>query len=82
MSAVSIHRGISKDLLSHIHAGSFDATIRIWDTRYVLVGIITTNACLLIAAIRSYNMQPIQVLEDPKDSVMSVQVRGVEIVAG
>lgn len=37
---------------------------------------------LLIVGVRSYNMQPIQVLEDPKDSVMSVQVRDVEIVAG
>ena len=37
---------------------------------------------LLTVVARSYNMQPIQVLEDPKDSVMSVQVRGVEIVAG
>lgn len=32
--------------------------------------------------LRSSNFQPIQIIEDCKDSVMSVDIKGVEIVAG
>ncbi|KAI9315948.1 WD40-repeat-containing domain protein [Dichotomocladium elegans] len=40
------------------------------------------DATIRIWDCRSSNFQPIQVLEDSKDSVMSVQVRGAEIIAG
>jgi mitogen-activated protein kinase organizer 1 len=40
------------------------------------------DATVRLWDIRSSNFQPIQVIEDFKDSVMSVDVQGVEIVTG
>ncbi|RCH82329.1 hypothetical protein CU098_000683, partial [Rhizopus stolonifer] len=40
------------------------------------------DATVRLWDLRSSNFQPIQVIEDCKDSVMSVDVQGVEIVAG
>ncbi|CEP07734.1 hypothetical protein [Parasitella parasitica] len=40
------------------------------------------DATIRLWDLRSSNFQPIQVIEDCKDSVMSVDVQGVEIIAG
>lgn len=48
---------------SLVVSGSFDATVRIWDTK-------------------SQNVKPIQVLEEARDSVSSVQVTDWEILTG
>lgn len=40
------------------------------------------DATIRLWDLRSSNFQPIQVIEGCKDSVMSIDVKGVEIVAG
>lgn len=40
------------------------------------------DATIRLWDLRSSNFQPIQVIEDCKDSVMSIDLKGVEFVAG
>lgn len=59
---------------SVLASGSYDASVRLWDCKY---DHLSTN---LIQ--RSQNRVPIQVLEDAKDSVTSVQIKNFEIITG
>jgi mitogen-activated protein kinase organizer 1 len=60
---------------SVVASGSYDASVRIWDCKYVRF----LDQCLIS---RSQNRMPIQILEDAKDSITSVQIKNYEIITG
>jgi mitogen-activated protein kinase organizer 1 len=54
---------------------SYDASVRLWDCKFTAF----LGNCLTA---RSQNRMPIQVLEDAKDSVTSIQIKNYEIITG
>lgn len=69
------------DDASVVASGSYDATVRLWDLRYVQLTF--PPVFLPMGTIcRAQNRQPIQVLEDAGDAVQCLHVGGGVIMTG